>query len=844
MTAGDGSMTQCWRLAVGSRSFRLYPERRQLWCGDARVSMGSRTFSLLVVLAENAGQVVTRAALLDRVWKTSVASETMISSQVSILRSKLGAEDCVVAVSSQGYTMTVPVERGAEAAPAPEAKPARLPISLPHPSATGIGRDAELAALTSYCGRHRLVTIVGPGGVGKTWLAVELGWELAESFPGGVHLVALGPVTERLAIIGAVAQKLGVPLRRATDPARLLASAIGRQRLLLIFDSCEYVVAPVRELVQEMLALAPNLTIVATSQEPLGLPKELIVPLGPLPPEEAEALFLQCVRAAGRRVPGNGRMAASVAEICRRLDGLPLALEMAAALVPALGIEGVRDGLGQQRFEMLDSRVRIGEPRQASLSAMVEWSHGLLDEADRKVFRRLGCFRGSFSREAAIAVAGDEGAKPWDVLAGLMRLVGKSLLVAEEGERPRYRLLETLGLYAAARLAESGEADIIAERHARFYVDRFEAADLAWETNSDADWVAAYGPDMDNLRAALDRALADPRRAPVAMSLAGAAGALWYHLGLNAEGQAYLDQLVDRADTEPPSADGARILKRAALLWRRVDRARFTVLLERSVALYRRLPDRLKLGAALALLGGAYLHGGRRDDAKAALDEARDLLAASNYRKSLQNAASSLATLTWEANDFEAARQYFSMARDLARSLNDKVREIIKLCNLAELEFHAGSVNQALDHVREAAASFQSLDQPGLRGAVLVNLASFLALLDRLEEAREHAAEALPLVRNEGGRWLRLCLQLWALLGARAGKYPAAAQVLGFVDAGFARAGEVRETTERLICDRLSELLTGNLSGDDIEAWADEGASWTEEHAAAFALRRLVGPED
>jgi predicted ATPase/DNA-binding winged helix-turn-helix (wHTH) protein len=837
-------MPQCWRFTAGTRSFRLYPERHQLWCGDARVEIGSRPFALLVVLAANAGRVVSREQLLELVWQSRSASETTISSQVSILRHKLGVDDCIVAVNNQGYVLTLSVTAEDDVPPVPAPQAVRPLISLPHPSGTGIGRATELAELAVHCVQQRLVTVTGPGGVGKTWLAIALGWRLSQEFPDGMHLIDLGPAKEPLAVAGTLAQALGVALRRSDDPARVLATAIGPRRMLLILDSCEYVAETVRELVKGLLAQAPNLSILATSQAILGLPKEVVVPLDPLSSEDAAALFVECVQAAGRRVQPNERTAAAIAEICRRLDGIPLALEMAAAQVPTLGIEGVRDGLQRQRFRMLDSQPRLGEARQATLSGVVEWSHGLLDEADRQAFRRIARFRGSFTRDAAVAVAGADGADEWDIAARLGRLVGRSLLVAEDGDRPRYRMLETLSLYAAAKLTESGEGDKIAESHALFYMQVFERADLAWETTSEADWVAAYRPDIDNVRAALDWALSAPNRVPLAMILAGVAGHLWVRLGLNIEGRGYLDRLVEIIDADTPPADAARVLRCAAMLSRRTDRPRSVALAERSVAIYRQIGDRLNLGAALGLLGSDYIVLGRHAEAKAILGEARELLSGTSSGKSLQGVVNDLGSLALLTNEPDEAQRCYTAARDLARRLNDSLREYIALNNLGELRFRVGAINQAIEYVRQAAAGFRALERPFYLGPVLVNLASYLTLQNEAGEARDVAAEALSLLRIDGGQWLRLCLQLWALIGAREGRYVAAAQLIGFVDAGFVRSGEARQAPSQWVFGVLSELLTANLGDDDIRAWAKEGASWGEDQAVAFTLQRLVPSED
>jgi predicted ATPase/DNA-binding winged helix-turn-helix (wHTH) protein len=835
----DGSKRRDWRIANGDRIFRVFRDRRQLLNGDAEIKLKPRPFDLLIHMIENAGRIISKAELMETVWKDCGATEAAISTQVSILRGIFG-DRCVKAVNGKGYQFTLEVEPLDMPLTAPLLR--QTAVTLPLLPDAGIGRASELVELTALSAEHRLTTIVGPGGVGKTWLAIRLGRQSVDRFPDGVHLVDLGPVTERLAVAGTLARVLGVALRRDDDPTRLLAMVIGERRMLLIFDSCEYVLEAARDLVKGLLALAPNLSVLATSQEPLGLPKEAALPLDPLPQADAEALFLHCVQAVGRRPPQNERTAAIVTEICRRLDGIPLALELAAAQVPAFGIEGLREGLDQQRFDMLGLNKRVGEARQATLTAMVEWSRGLLEEADQAVFRRLGRFRGGFTRDAAVAVAGETDADHWKIAASLGRLVAKSLLVADGDERPRYRLLETLRLYAAARLAESGEGESIAERHARFYEDLAERADLAWETTPDAAWLSIYGPEIDNLRTALDWTLAAPKRLPRAMALAGAAGHLWDRLGLAVEGREYLDHLVGRIGPKTPAATAARVLRRAGVLWRRTDRQRAIALLERSAALYRQTTDRLTLGTVLAALGGDYAYLGRHDEAKEMLDEAHELLTASDRCKSLWNVTNELGTHARLTDLLDQAINCFNIARDLARKIKDPLREGLTICNIAEVEFRANAIDRAIAHAEESAAIIRSAGEIAYLGLPLVNLASYLAVENRHDEERDCAAEALSLVRTEGGHWLRLCLQLWSLLGAQDGRYVDAAKLLGFVEAGYAASGELLEPTEQRVRTEILHRLTAQLSANDIKAWADEGARWDAEYAVAFTLDRLVSP--
>jgi predicted ATPase len=686
------------------------------------------------------------------------------------------------------------------------------------------------------------VTIIGPGGIGKTWLAVELGWRLAPEFPDGVYLIDLAPVKEAAALASAIAQPLGIALRSTDTPSRIIGCSIDKRKLLLILDGCEYVTEDARVMTEALLAQAPNLSVLATSQVALRVPKEVLFRLAPLGPEESAALFVETVRAIDHGFEASGENAAFVAEICRRLDGLPLAIEMAADAVPLYGIEEVLAGL-VDRFTMLDAAPRPGAERHATLSAVMEWSHGLLEPSDRETFRRLARFAGSFTAAAAGAIVWPGGASKYQAPAALARLVNKSLLVQQNGKPPRYRMLETIAMYAAAQLDASGERDLIAERHALYYTRLFEQADLAWETMPDAEWLALHGPEIGDARAALDWALEQPERRDLAIALGGAVAYLWERLDLSAEGRGYLDRLVALIDETVPTAEAARVLRSAGMLWQRTDRARSVALTERSVALYRQMQSGPKLGAALGFLGSDYVFLGRHAEAKSLLEEAYGLLTEREHAKSLFRATSNLGTLAEIEGRAANALEYFTAARDLARNLKDGLRANIVINNLGVLDFSIGNLERAIEHFREAVSGFISFGRTVYLGYSLVNLAACLGLRDELAEARGHATEALALLRAAGGRWLTICLQLWAFLGSRAGRYAEAAQLLGFVDAAYARSGEIRQPISQRVYDELSSVLAAHCTTDNIGAWADDGERWSEPHAVDFATRRIISAQ-
>jgi predicted ATPase/DNA-binding winged helix-turn-helix (wHTH) protein len=820
--------------------FRLYPAQRLLLRGDKKVDVGQTALSFIAFLVANAGRKLSRKELEAGVWGKATG-DTTVATYVGTVRELFG-EDSLIVLPTQGYQFTLLTSPLLEPPPEPQKiKSGSAPTQGTRP-ALRIGRKVELAQAATDLAQNRMVTIVGAGGVGKTWLAAELGWRVRDRFPKGVHFIDLSPIKDEAGVASATAKTMGVVLRGTKPPAEVIAGSLsGQKPSLLIFDGCEYVVRPAGAFILALLRAAPLLSVLATSQQPFNIPDEAILRLEPLPISAAVELFVKRVQAAYRGFKPAGDNAASVEEICRRLDGSPLALDLAARQVRSLGLEAVREGLkGSARFSLLEGGSLDAAARQQALRATVEWSHGLLDSFDQRVFRRLARFAGSFSREAAIAVAAEDGATEWDIVHALGRLADKSLLQFENVEPARYRFLETLQHFAAMKLEESGETDLIAERHLSYFRSLFEPADDAWETIPDAAWVKRFGFEIDNIRAALDWAMAKPDCARLGVGLCGATGRIWYMLDLVPEGRRYCDQFVEMIADDSPKADVARLLKYDGNLWRYADRNRAVALLERSASVYDQIGSLPDLGTVLSALGQNYRYLGRNEDAKTVLKKARRLLQGGKRLKSLMATTNELGSLAFALNDLDGAQLLYVSARDLARQLDDPVRENIYIFNLAEAEFRAGAVDRAILRAEEAA---QGMRAAGLKSYLpwpLTNLAAYLALNGRVAEARPPAEEALPLLIEQGGHWLRLGLQGWALIAAMEGNYTEAAQLEGFADAEYRRAKEIREPTEERISAQVREILGKKLRSDDLRIWLEEGERLNQVRASELVRSRIA----
>ena len=538
------------RLAFGR--FQVLPHRRELLADGHLVKLGGRAFDLLMALIETGGDVVTRHTLMTRVWPGRAVEENALQVQISALRAALGAERHLIrTVSGRGYQFTgeIHIQSGGsngDAGPATavvEPRSAMSPNNLPGSVSELIGRDNELRQLVSLAVRCRLVTLTGPGGIGKTRLALAVARELLVEFPDGVWLVELAPLSDPGLVPASVAATSRLEFAGGTASAERVAGALSGKRLLLVLDNCEHVIAAAAAMAEAMLHAGRRVHIIATSREPLQAEGERVYPVLPLsvPAERAEdndplkygavRLFLERVRAADPHFILAQPQAAIMAAICRRLDGIPLALELAAARVAALGVEELAARL-DDRFQLLTGGRRSSLPRQQTLRATLDWSFELLPEPERVIFRRLAVFADGFTLEAVRMVVASAELTQSDAIEGVANLIAKSLVAFEtEGTAGgRYRLLDTTRVYAHEKLDESGEREWLLRRHAEYHRDLFERAESEWAVRPTAEWLANYASKIADLRAALGWAFSTGGDAAIGVALATAAVPLWMQL--------------------------------------------------------------------------------------------------------------------------------------------------------------------------------------------------------------------------------------------------------------------------------------------------------------------------
>jgi predicted ATPase len=530
-----------------------------LFCGDERVRLNGPAYKVLLALIDNAGEVVARRTLMARAWGSIHVEETSLRAAVAALRRALRAAGSkrryVGTVARKGYRFLEPVVFGE-----PRSKRGGLPAQL----SKIIGREDIVANLVDEIDRHRLITIVGPGGVGKTTTALAAARSaLSERRVDSADFVDLATAEDPAVLASAVRAQLGI-VAQTNEPMADIEAFVCHRRMLIVLDSCERMVAAVAVLIEAILAIAPKIIVLATSREPLRADGERIHRLEPLDVPAASArlngtaalefsaikLFVDRAMASRSGFQITDENTPIVVEICRCLDGVPLAIEIAASRLDSFELPILADVLDNHFRLYLPGR-NTGLSRHRTLSATMDWSYEALVEDERVVLRRLSVFRGPFTLEAAVQVVGDDRMAPGDVTALIASLAAKSLLTADPGRvRGKHRLLDTTRAYAMDKLMGSADADTVRRRHAVYYKRVLEEAqartDLVWK-----EWDAAYGPELDQIRAALDWSSSPVGDPKLAITLAVAALPLWGHLGLGEECLALADRILALPGLEP-----------------------------------------------------------------------------------------------------------------------------------------------------------------------------------------------------------------------------------------------------------------------------------------------------
>jgi predicted ATPase/DNA-binding winged helix-turn-helix (wHTH) protein len=843
--------------------FRLSVRQRMLSDASGPVSLSSRAFDVLLTLIEARAGVVSKDDLMRRVWGNIVVEENNLHVQIAAIRRALGAGNrFIVTVPGRGYRfvgdLTAPAEAAAFAPPAAAAPSGAPATNLPSRMTALIGRRQDLATVCALFDAARLVTLVGPGGVGKTKLALEAARTLLPRFPDGCWMVELGAIADPALVPSIVAATLRIEEIPGKPVVESLAGVLRQRETLLLLEGCEHLVQAVADLAGLLLRRCPRLGILATSQIPLGVEGEQIHRVAPfaLPAPgqvttaqaalelDAVRLFAERAGAAGGGALVTDATAASVVEICRSLDGIPLAIELAAARAPLLGLEPVRSRIAN-RLALLGDERRDTPDRHRTLRAAIAWSYGLLLEHDRQILRRLGVFSGGFTLAAAQVVAAGAGFSEWDVLRGVGVLVQRSLLTTgPDLVRPRHRMLEAMRDFAHEQLAEAGEHAAAARRHAQYFLDQAEAAEAVWETSADIDWLAPFTPELENFRAALGWALAPGGDPLLGARLAAATARYWFEAGLFTEGRGWLLRAIQSAPPEIEPGALARLKRGLADL--SMDAAAAVIAAREASALAARADDPAEEGVCLRALSAALYRLGRYDEAEQTARAAFERLRASDRLRTLAVCVSDLCLLRGAAGDYAEARRFNIEAQARLKALGDARRSAKCLQYAAEFEFAAGHVQAAIQLAEESVALFRALGSRAYLEVGLGNLAAYRLAMDDADGAGEAAREALVIAREiEDQAGVVFALEYVALAAVGQGAADAAGRLHGYVEEAHAVLGLERQTTEQAVHERLLRALARALPPDRLTRLAAEGRLMHATAAAALALEasRAMSPE-
>jgi len=786
--------------------FELQADTRRLLKDGATVSLRPRAFDLLVALVERTGQLVTKDELLRLVWPRLVVEEAALHVQVSALRKVLGA-DAITTVSGRGYQFTLPVTRH-DPEPRRASKPAH---NLPYQLSSFVGREHEIAQLVELLQTNRLITLTGAGGAGKTRLAIEVARRVLDAFSDGVWLVELAALPDPVLVLPMVAQALGLKEQPTRSMIETLNAHVASKKLLLVLDNAEHLLEGCAELADLVLRRSPNVAMLVTSRERLGMEGELtyrvpsltvpgpgdnVAPKG-LRAYEGVRLFVERARLARPDFDLTADNGPSVASICARLDGIPLALELAASRVHTMSIEELSRGL-DQRFAVLTDGSRTALPRQRTLRSMVDWSYDLLSEVEQAMFRRLCVFAGGWRADAAEHVCAGHGIDAFATLDLLTSLADKNLIIADQhAGATRYRMLETIRQYAVDRLREAGEEARWRNRHLAWVLALAEASYEPLIGPQQGLWFDRMAAELDNFRLALQ----------------------W--------------------GTDQKLSDAFRLVPRLSLWW--VRRAPLSEARQRFRHLLDAIPGDVTRDRArvLAAIGNIALDQGDLEEAERLFRDCDTMFQAMGEPMGALSMQTNVGVTLLERRLYAAAEQALIKTVEIARGLGSDYPLAVNLSNLAMSIHEQGRAEEAVTLFEESLTLFRRLGDSLLTSQALNYIGRAELHQGHVQSAEKRFQESLAMARELKDPLLTILgLERFAEL-AIATRTPIGAPIM------WGAAARLREEIGALLPFNEADQFKGVVAaaratlGDEAfnSAW-HEGHSMKLEEVIRYAVER------
>ena len=816
------------------------------------IAIGRIALDLLGALVDARGELVTKAELFDAAWPTVVVVENALHQHMRALRKALGDRaDFIGTVARRGYRFLGEIEE----VPV-DAEPAFAfgeVNAIPSPLTPLIGREDELAAIDLLLQSHRCVSLLGPGGVGKTRLAQEIASTQEDRSAGRVGWCELAGLAEGESVHCALAEAFGLSGPASLAPLARIWHALGNTNALLVLDNCEHLIEACASAVHELLRHCPRLRVLATSQRPLSIAGEqrfLVSMLG-LPPAGELASSVLATSPAVRllltrvsecdpswRCDDDGLKDA--AQLCRQLDGNALAIELAAMRVATLGLAATRAALADH-FRLLAGVRRDGPPKHQSLDGMIDWSHGLLTAELQATFRRLAVFLGGWTIESARAVLGDASADAGgaDLASRLADLVERSMITCESSApRARFKMLEAQRLFAVERLHAGGERATYGAAHARHLCAFFEGSYAEWDDTADGAWIARYGPERDNLRAAIRFALEAPD-AVLASRLVGSSIWLWRAIGAIHELRQVLEQVLLPSAAVLPGAVQARLMLAHAysLHATSTESLHVQTAAERAVAAFTGAHDLLGEANARLCLASAYAQLGDTTAQRACLGQIDALLGERRQGKVYGWYCDSHAWAAQLAGDLREALHWAMKSRAAYRGSGAWHGETRAMLHIADLRLALGDVDDAIAIGEESAARLEGRHHRDDHGRALANLGAAWFARGDLEAARSCWELALDELRG-------LDFSYWvfdhiASLAIAEGREDSAAQMIGYANAGYARLrkGKRVQNEQRAHANAMAHLAA-RFDAAELATLLSVGAAAAEADVMALVLQR------